>query len=128
MWRTSLCDHSDAYMLLSGTITITGAGNDDAMRWLDERNEGSIFKNVSPFTDCISEKNNIQVDNAKYIDVIMPIYNLIECSGNYSKHQEVCGNITDTIQLILQQDLNHSNTRLKKQEKLLPLEIQRMLK
>ena len=128
MLRTSLCDHSDAYMLLSGTITITGAGNDDAMRWLDERNKGSIFKNVSPFTDCISEINNIQVDNAKYIDVIMPIYNLIECSGNYSKHQIVCGNIIDTIQLILQQDLNHSNTRLKKQEKLLPLEIQRMLK
>ena len=121
MLRTSLCDHSDAYMLLSGTITITGAGNDDAMRWLDERNKGSIFKNVSPFTDCISEINNIQVDNAKYIDVIMPI-------DNYSKHQEVCGNITDTIQLILQHDLNHSNTRLKKQEKLLPLEIQRMLK
>ena len=42
--RTSLCDYNDAYIFVSGTITITGAGNDDAVRPLDERNEGVIFK------------------------------------------------------------------------------------
>ena len=44
-----------------------------------------MFKNCAPFTDCISETNNTQVDNAKYIDIVMPMYNLIEYSNNYSK-------------------------------------------
>ena len=82
---SSSCDYSDPYILVSGTITITGAGNNDAMRPLDERNKGVIFKNCEPFTDCISEINNTQIDNAKYIDVAMPMYNLIEYSDNYSK-------------------------------------------
>ena len=86
--RSSLCDYSDAYILLSGNITITGAGNDDIARQLDERNKGVIFKNCAPFTDCISEINNTQIDNAKYIDVAMPMYNLIEYSDNYSKTLE----------------------------------------
>ena len=85
MLRTKLCDYSDAYILVSGTITITGVGNYDAARQLDERNEGVIFNNYAPFTDCINEINNTQIDNAKYIDVVMPIYNLIEYSDNYSK-------------------------------------------
>ena len=85
MLRSSLCDYSDAYILVSGTITITRAGNDDAAWRLDERNKGVIFKNCAPFTDCISEINNTQINNAKYIDVVMPMYNLIEYSDNYLK-------------------------------------------
>ena len=57
MLRSSLCDYSNAYILVSGTITITVAGIDDAERGLDERNKGVIFKNCAPFTDCISEIN-----------------------------------------------------------------------
>ena len=98
--RSSLCDYSDAYILVSGTITFTGAGSDDAVRRLDEGNKGVIFKNCAPFTDCISEINNTQIDNAKYINVTIPMYNLIEHSDNYLKTQEVCGNITDMIQMI----------------------------
>ena len=85
MLRSSLWDYSDAYVLVSGTITITGAENDDAARRLDERNKGVIFKNCAPFTDCTSEINNTQIDNAKYIDAVMPIYNLIEYSDDYLK-------------------------------------------
>ena len=85
MLRSSLCDYSDAYILVSGTITIAGARNDDAARRLDERNEGVIFKNCAPFTDCISEINNNQIDHAKYTDVVMLMYNLTEYSNNYSK-------------------------------------------
>ena len=59
-------------MLVSGTITITRAGNDDAAWPLNERSKGVIFKNCTTFTDCISEINNTQIDNAKYIDLIMP--------------------------------------------------------
>ena len=113
MLRTSLCDYSDGYILVSGTIIITGEGNDDAARRLDERNKGVIFKNCAPFTDCISEINNTQIDNAKDIDVVMPMYHLIEYSDNYSKHLKVCGNIIEMIQMITWHNLNHSNTRLK---------------
>ena len=55
MLRTRLCDYSDAYIFISGTLAITGAGNDDAVRRLDERDKVVIFKNCAPFTDCISE-------------------------------------------------------------------------
>ena len=49
------------------------------------KNKGVIFENCAPFTDCISEMNNTEIDNAKYIDAVMPIYNLIGYSDNYSK-------------------------------------------
>ena len=61
MLRPSLCDYSDAYILVNGTITITGAGNDDAGRRLDEGNKGVIFRNCAPFANCISEINNTQI-------------------------------------------------------------------
>ena len=70
MLRSILYDYSDAYILVSGTITIAAAGVDNAA------NKRVIFKNCAPFTDCINKTNNIQIDNAKYIDVIMPTYNL----------------------------------------------------
>ena len=85
MLKSSLCDYSDAYILVKGTITIAGAGYDAAARQADERDKGVIFKNCAPFTNCISEINNIQVDNAKDIDIVMPMYNLIEYSDNYVK-------------------------------------------
>ena len=85
MLRTTWCDYSNAYVLLSRTITITGAGNDDAARQLDEINKGVISKNCVPFTDCICEINNTQKDNAKYIDFVIPMCNLIEYGNNYSK-------------------------------------------
>ena len=85
MLRSNLCDYSDAYILVKGTITITGAGDDDAAKRLDERNKGVIFKNCAPFTKRTSRINNTDVDTAQYIDVVMPMYNLIEYSDNYSK-------------------------------------------
>ena len=85
MLKSSLCDYSDAYILVKGTITIAGAGDDAAARQADERDNGVIFKNCAPFTNCISEINNTQVDNAKDIDIVMSMYNLIEYSGNYVK-------------------------------------------
>ena len=48
-------------------------------------NRKAIIKSCASFTDCRSETNNTQIDNAKGIDVITPMYNLIECSNNYSK-------------------------------------------
>ena len=85
LWDYSLCDYSDVYITVRRTITITGAGDDDAARPLYEINKGVIFKNCAKFTDFLSEMNNTQIDNVKYIDVVMPMYNLIEYSNNYLK-------------------------------------------
>ena len=85
MLKSDLCDYADAYIFVKGTITITGDGHDAAARNLDERNEGVIFKNCAPFTKCISRINNTDIDNAYDIDIVMPMYNLIEYSDNYSK-------------------------------------------
>ena len=52
---------------------------------VDERNKGVISRNCVPFTKCISKINDMDIDNAQYIDVVMPVYNLIEYSDNYSK-------------------------------------------
>ena len=85
MLKSSLCDYSDAYILVKGTITIAGEGADAATRHADERDKGIAIKNCAPFINCISEINNTQVDNAKDIDIVIPMYNLIEYSDNYAK-------------------------------------------
>ena len=83
MLRSSLCDYSDAYILVKENITVNNAAGDGA----DANNDNKkvIFKNCAPFTDCISKINNTDIDNAKYIDIVIPMYNLIEYSDNYSK-------------------------------------------
>ena len=83
--KSSLCDYSDAYIFVKGTIAINGIGADAAARQADERDKVVAFKNCAPFTNCISEINNAQVDNAKDIDIVMPIYNLIEYNDNFAK-------------------------------------------
>ena len=85
MLKSSYCGYSDAYKLVKERITITGAGDNVAGRQADERNKGKVFKNCTPFTNCISEINNTEIDNAKDPNIIMPMYNLIEYSDNYSK-------------------------------------------
>ena len=85
MLSSNLCDYADAYILVNGRITITGAGADAAARQADERDKGVTFKNCAPFTKCISRINNTDIDNAHDIDIVMPMYNLIEYSNNYSK-------------------------------------------
>ena len=81
MLRSSLCNYSDAYILVSGTITVpnTGIAANSNIRKI------IVIKNYTPFTDCISEINNTQIDNAIYIDIIMSVYDLIEYSDKYSK-------------------------------------------
>ena len=100
MLNSSLCDYSDAYILVKGKITITGRGADVAAKQADDRDKAVTFKNCAPFTNCISEINNTQVDNAKDIDIVMPMYNLIEYSDNMQK-QKVYGNILEMNQMII---------------------------
>ena len=85
MLRSSSCDYGDTYILVEGTITNTGAGDDAAARRGDERNKRVIFKNFAPFIKCISKVNNTEIDNAQDIDMVIPMYNLMEYSDIYSK-------------------------------------------
>ena len=83
MLKFSLCDCSDPYILVKGNIKVNNTAAEGANA--NNTDKKVIFKNCAPFSDCISEINNTQVDNAKYIDIVMPMYNLIEYSDNYSK-------------------------------------------
>ena len=85
MLRSNLCDYVDAQILVKGAITITVAGDDDTAKRLDERSKGVILKNCASFTKCINRINNTDIDHAQDIDIVMPMYNLIEYSDNYSK-------------------------------------------
>ena len=67
------------------TITITGAGAKADARQADERDKGVTFKNCAPFTKCISGINNTDIVNAQDIDIVIPMYNLIEYSDNCCK-------------------------------------------
>ena len=64
MLRSSLCDYSDAQILVKETITVTREGDTDAAKRLDERNKGVVFKNCAPFTKCISRINGTKINNA----------------------------------------------------------------
>ena len=85
MLRSNLCDYADSYILVKGTKTITGSGDNARERPADERNKEVTFKNCAPFTKCISRINNTDIDNAHNIDIVMSMYNLIKYSDNYSK-------------------------------------------
>ena len=83
MLRSSLCDYSDAYILVKGNITVNNTAAEGAAA--TNTNKKVIFKNCVSFTYCVSKTNNTQIDDAEYIDIVMPMYNLIEYSYNYSK-------------------------------------------
>ena len=83
MLKSSLCDYSDAYILVKGTISVNNTAAQGAAA--KSTNKKVIFKNCAPFTNCISEINNMQIDNAKDIDIVIPMYNLIEYNDNYAK-------------------------------------------
>ena len=72
--RSNLYDWSDAYIFVGGTITIKEVGDDNAGKRADERNKGVIYRNCVPLTDFISNINVTQTDNAKDVDVAMPMY------------------------------------------------------
>ena len=83
MLRPTLCDYSDAYILVKGNITVNNTAGAGAAA--NNTNKKVIFKNCAPFTNCISKINNPQIDNAEYIDIVMPMYNLKQYSDNYLK-------------------------------------------
>ena len=83
MLRSSLCDYSDAYILVKGNITVHNNVAEGAAA--NNINQKVILKNCALFTNCISKINNTQIDNPEHIDIVMSMYNVIEYSDNYSK-------------------------------------------
>ena len=72
--KPNLCDYSDAYILVTGDIKVTNIGADTNV----------VFKNCASFTRCVTHINDEHVETAENLDIIMPMYNLIEYSDNYS--------------------------------------------
>ena len=93
--ESSLCDYSDAYILLTGDINVTGG----------DANTNVAFKNCAPFIKCITEIKENFIDGAEHINITMPMYKLIEYSHNSSdtsgslwqfKRDEIIGDINLT--------------------------------
>ena len=77
--QSDLCDNSDGYVVVKGTISVTGAANRN-------RKDRSLANKINaPFICCISKINNVLIDYTEDLDVVIPMYNLIEYSKNYSK-------------------------------------------
>ena len=91
MLISSFCVYNDAYIFVKRTITVQNTAVADADA--NNSNKKVIFKNCEPFINCISEVNNIKVDNAKDINIAMAMYNLIDIVIITQKPLEVCGNI-----------------------------------
>ena len=86
MLRSNLRDYSDAYILVKGTITVTAPGaNNNANNVRDKRNRPLILKNNAPFVSCITRINDELIEDADDLDIVMPMYNLLEYSKIYKK-------------------------------------------
>ena len=72
--KSNLCDHNDAYILVRGDITVVAAPVTQV-----------AFKNCAPFTKCLTKIDEKTIDDAEYLDLVIPMYNLIECGSNYSQ-------------------------------------------
>ena len=103
MLRSDLCDFSDAYIVVKGTITVTKKtftandfeatnnteANANATNTANDNAFGEkklVFKNNAQFISCVSKINGVKIDNAEDLDVVMPMYNLLEYSKNYKKN------------------------------------------
>ena len=84
MLRSDLCDYSDAYILVNGTVTVNSIVN-GAENEINRRNRPLLLKNNAPFVSCITTINGELIEDADDLDVVMPMYNLLEYSINYRK-------------------------------------------
>ena len=98
--RSSFCDYSNVYIVAKGRKTVE-EDNDDKTR-----NKKLIFKNNALSRSCISKSNNTFIDNAEYLDIVMPIYDLLEYGDNYSMTP---GNLWSYYRNEVNDDANENN-------------------
>ena len=80
MLRSDLCDYKDAYTVAKGVVTVSTEEKDR-----DEMDRDFVLKNNTPFISCISKINGAFIENAENLDIVMPMYNLLNYSKNDSK-------------------------------------------
>ena len=80
MLKSDLCDYSDAYIVVQGIANVSADEKDR-----DEMDRDFVLKNNAPFISCISKINGVLIENAEDLDIVMPMYNLLEYTQNYSK-------------------------------------------
>ena len=78
MLRSDLWNYSDPYIVVKKRATVEGTNP------VNRRNKKLTFKNITPFSSCISKINNTFIDNVEDLDIVKPMYDILECSGNYS--------------------------------------------
>ena len=69
--KPNLCDYSDAYILVTGDIEVAAV-------------TVVAFKSCAPFTRFVTHANDEHVETAEHLDIIMPMYNLIEYFGKHA--------------------------------------------
>ena len=107
MLRSNLCDYSDAYILVKGKIVVTAPGvNNNANNIKDKRNRPVILKNNAPFVSCITRINGELIEDTDDLDIVMPMYNLLEYSKNYRK---AIGSLYNYYRDELSDDANDNN-------------------
>ena len=84
MLRSNLCDYCDAYILVKGIITVNGVVN-GAENDTGRRNRPLVLKNDAPFISCITRINGELIEDADDLDIVMPMYNLLEYNKNNRK-------------------------------------------
>ena len=94
MLRSDLCDFNDEYIVVKGNIAVTEPHK-------AKKNKAVTFKNNAPFINCISKTNGIKIYNTEDLNVVMPMYNLLEYSKIIRKQQVVYGIIIEMDQVIL---------------------------
>ena len=72
--KSSLCDYSDEYVLVTGDIAAVGS----------DENTSTAFKNCAPFRICVARINDEHVETAENLDIIIPMYNMLKYSDNYA--------------------------------------------
>ena len=81
MLRSNLCDYSEAYILVKGAVIVTTPGvNNNANNIRDKRSRPLILKNNAPFVSCITRINGELIEDSDDLDMVMPMYTLLECS------------------------------------------------
>ena len=86
MLRSNLCNYSDAYIIVKGTITVTAPGANNGVNNIrDKKNRLVILKNNAPFVSGITRINGELIEDTDDLDIVMPMYNLLEHSKNYIK-------------------------------------------
>ena len=103
--RSDLCDYSDAYILVKGTVTVNGVVN-GAENEILGRNRPLILKDNTPFVSCMTKVNNEFIEDANDLDIVMPMYNLLDNRKNYTK---TIGSLYNYYKDELSDDNNHNN-------------------